>query len=65
MWPVIGAPFVATNDSHYVDQDDASAHDALLCVQTNATLDDNTRFKFDGSGYYVKSSEEMRKLFPE
>ena len=61
----VGAPLVATNDSHYVNEDDASAHDALLCVQTNATLDDNTRFKFDGSGYYVKSSEEMRKLFPE
>ena len=37
----------------------------MLCVQTNATLDDDTRFKFDGSGYYVKSSEEMRKIFPQ
>ena len=36
-----------------------------MCVQTNATLDDETRFRFDGSGYYIKSSEEMRKLFPE
>ncbi len=61
----IGAPLVATNDSHYVNKEDSSAHDALLCVQTNATLDDETRFKFDGSGYHVKSSEEMRKLFPE
>ena len=61
----LGAPLVATNDSHYVNKEDASAHDALLCVQTNATLDDNTRFKFEGSGYHVKSSEEMRKLFPE
>ncbi len=61
----IEAPLVATNDSHYVNKNDSSAHDALLCVQTNATLDDNTRFKFDGSGYHVKSSEEMRKLFPE
>ena len=61
----IKAPLVATNDSHYVNKDDSSAHDALLCVQTNATLDDDTRFKFDGSGYHVKSSEEMRKLFPE
>jgi len=61
----IGAPLVATNDSHYVNKEDSSAHDALLCVQTNATLDDDTRFKFDGSGYHVKSSEEMRKLFPE
>ena len=61
----IDAPLVATNDSHYVEQLDSSAHDALLCVQTNATLDDENRFKFEGSGYYVKSSEEMRLLFPE
>ena len=61
----IGAPLVATNDSHYVNPEDSSAHDALLCVQTNATLDDENRFSFDGSGYYVKSSEEMRKLFPQ
>jgi len=61
----IGAPLVATNDSHYVEQVNSSAHDALLCVQTNATLDDENRFKFEGSGYYVKSSEEMRELFPE
>lgn len=61
----IGAPLVATNDSHYVEQINSSAHDALLCVQTNATLDDENRFKFEGSGYYVKSSEEMRELFPE
>ena len=55
---------MAANDSHYVHSDDASAHDALLCVQTNATLDDENRFKFDGSGFYIKSSEEMRDLFP-
>ncbi len=61
----IGAPLVATNDSHYVEQENSSAHDALLCVQTNATLDDESRFKFEGSGYYIKSSEEMRDLFPE
>jgi DNA polymerase-3 subunit alpha len=61
----IGAPLVATNDSHYVHPEDSSAHDALLCVQTNATIDDNTRFKFEGQGYYVKSSDEMRNLFPQ
>jgi DNA polymerase-3 subunit alpha len=61
----IGAPLVATNDSHYVHTEDSSAHDALLCVQTNATIDDNTRFKFEGQGYYVKSSDEMRNLFPQ
>ncbi len=61
----INAPLVATNDSHYVNNLDASAHDALLCVQTNATLQDETRFRFQGEGYYVKSSKEMRELFPE
>ena len=61
----IGAPLVAANDSHYVEANGADAHDALLCVQTNRTLDDPDRFKFDGSGYYVKSAEEMRQLFPE
>ncbi len=61
---LIDAPLVAANDSHYVEENGAEAHDALLCVQTNRTLDDESRFKFDGSGYYVKSSEEMRTLFP-
>jgi len=61
----IDAPLVATNDSHYVNKEDASSHDALLCVQTNATIEDENRFKFEGEGYYVKSSEEMRKLFPD
>ena len=62
---LIDAPLVAANDSHYVEENGAEAHDALLCVQTNRTLDDENRFRFDGSGYYVKSAEEMRKLFPE
>ena len=62
---IIEAPLVAANDSHYVEENGAEAHDALLCVQTNRTLDDESRFRFDGSGYYVKSSEEMRKLFPQ
>ena len=61
----INAPLVAANDSHYVAKDDSSAHDALLCVQTNATMEDEDRFKFDGEEYYVKSSEEMRELFPD
>jgi len=61
----INAPLVAANDSHYVSKNDSSAHDALLCVQTNATMEDEERFKFDGEEYYVKSSEEMRQLFPD
>ncbi|WP_156759297.1 DNA polymerase III subunit alpha [Microbacterium karelineae] len=56
-------PLVATNDSHYTHQHDAGAHEALLCVQSGSTLDDPNRFKFDGDGYYIKSSAEMRHLF--
>ncbi|MFJ2087535.1 DNA polymerase III subunit alpha [Micromonospora chokoriensis] len=54
---------LATNDSHYVTQDQAQAHEALLCVQSGKTLDDPKRFKFDGDGYYLKSSQEMRAIF--
>lgn len=56
----LGLKPVATNDSHYVTQDQADTHAALLCVQAGKTLDDPTRFKFDGDGYYLKSAEEMR-----
>ncbi|MGC9155909.1 MAG: DNA polymerase III subunit alpha [Ferrimicrobium sp.] len=59
----IGAPLVATNDSHYVHREDHMAHDALLCIQTGATLNDENRFKFDGSEHYVKTAAEMRELF--
>ncbi len=61
----IGAPLLATNDSHYTHRDDAVAHDALLCVQTGSTMDDPNRFKFDGSEHYLKSAAEMRSLFAE
>ncbi|RSM78764.1 DNA polymerase III subunit alpha [Amycolatopsis sp. WAC 01375] len=54
---------LATNDSHYVTQDQAGAHSALLCVQSGKTLDDPGRFKFDGDGYYLKSAEEMRRYW--
>ena len=61
----IGAPLVATNDSHYCSRADAISHDALLCVQTGATIDDPKRFKFDGDEHYLKSATEMRSLFAE
>jgi DNA polymerase III subunit alpha len=61
----IGAPLLATNDSHYTHRDDAVAHDALLCVQTGSTMDDPNRFKFEGSEHYLKSAAEMRSLFAE
>ncbi len=59
------APLLATNDSHYTRPEDAQAHDALLCVQTKATIDQPNRFKFKGSGHYLKSAAEMRRLFAE
>ncbi|WP_308268635.1 DNA polymerase III subunit alpha [Yinghuangia soli] len=58
-------PLLATNDSHYVTEDQADAHDNLLCVGVGKNKDDPNRFKFNGSGYYIKSSEEMRSLFGE
>src|SRR5262245_16924999 len=61
----LGLPLLATNDSHYLNKDDAASHEALLCVQTGKTLDDPTRFKFDGHGFYVKSAEEMFEVFPD
>jgi DNA polymerase-3 subunit alpha len=61
----LDAPLLATNDSHYTCQDDAVAHDALLCVQTGSTIDDPNRFKFDSDQHYLKSAAEMRALFAE
>ena len=59
----LDAPLLATNDSHYTHRDDHVAHDALLCVQTNSSMDDPKRFKFDGEEHYLKSAAEMRRLF--
>jgi DNA polymerase-3 subunit alpha len=59
------APLLATNDSHYTHRSDATAHDALLCVQTGATIDDPNRFKFEGEEHYLKTAAEMRELFRE
>jgi DNA polymerase III subunit alpha len=56
---------VVTNDLHYVDAQDASSHDVLLCVQTGKQLDSPKRMKFDSQEYYLKSSEEMAGLFPD
>ncbi|TDC10583.1 DNA polymerase III subunit alpha [Streptomyces sp. 8K308] len=55
----LGIPPIVTNDSHYTYSHEASAHDALLCVQTGKNLSDPDRFRFDGTGYYLKSPAEM------
>lgn len=59
----LGIPPLATNDCHYVHETDSANHEALLCIQTGKTLSDPTRFKFDGSGYYLKSAAEMRAIW--
>ncbi|MBW3562620.1 MAG: DNA polymerase III subunit alpha, partial [Actinobacteria bacterium] len=56
---------VATNDSHYTKPDDWETHDALLCVQTGAQLQDEDRFRFKGREFYLRSSQVMRELFRE
>jgi DNA polymerase III subunit alpha len=56
---------VVTNDSHYTEQEDHEAHDALLCIQTGSKKDDPDRFRFKGDQFYVKPAEEMHALFPD
>ncbi len=58
-------PLLATNDSHYVHQEGSVAHDALLCVQTGAQVDDPKRFRFETDQHYLKTAAEMRALFAE
>lgn len=65
----LNLPLVATNDLHYTHEHDAKAHEALLAIQSGSTLLEPTydnggsRFAFSGSGYYLKSPQEMRELF--
>ena len=58
-----GIPFVATNDVHYVRQEDAEAQDVLMCIQTGATIDEEDRMRFSNDQFYLKSEDEMRKIF--
>ncbi len=61
----LGLPLVATNDLHYTKPEDATAHAALLCVQSGSTLMDPNRFKFDAEDFYLKSPAEMRRVWRE
>ncbi|MFG2979174.1 DNA polymerase III subunit alpha [Streptomyces sp. NPDC048331] len=61
----LGIPLLATNDAHYVLEDHADAHDNLLCIGVGKNKDDPNRFRFNGSGYYLKTAEQMRELFSE
>jgi DNA polymerase-3 subunit alpha len=58
----LNIPPVVTNDSHYTHEYQSEAHDVLLCVQTASNVSDPNRFRFGGSGYYLKSAEEMRAV---
>ena len=59
-----GLPLVVTNDAHYLRREDAKMQDVLLCIQTGKTVDDANRMRFQGDEFYLKSEEELRKLFP-
>ncbi len=59
----LNLPIVATNDSHYLEQRDAPAHDVLLCIGTGKTVADTSRMKFYSDQFYVKSAEEMYELW--
>jgi DNA polymerase-3 subunit alpha len=58
-------PLVATNDAHYINKEDASAHDLLLCIGTNSTIHDENRLKMAGDFLYLKSPEEMIELYSD
>ena len=56
-------PLAATNDVHYVNRSDAEAHDVLLAIQTATTVDDENRMRFPNDQFYLKSEDEMRRIF--
>ncbi|MCL0034632.1 DNA polymerase III subunit alpha [Dehalococcoidia bacterium] len=60
-----GLPLVATNDTHYIDRDDAPLHDILLCIQTNSTIHDEKRLRMADDSFYLKSPQEMADLWSE
>src|SRR5271156_5446320 len=61
----LGLPLVATNDSHYLCEDDAHAQDVMLCIQTGKSIHDTARMKFDGTQFFVKNHDEMYRVFKD
>ena len=59
-----GIELVATNDIHYTYAEDEKPHDMLLCIQTGKKISDENRMRYEGGQYYIKSEEEMQRLFP-
>lgn len=60
-----GVKVIATNDSHYVEEDDYLPHDILLCVNTGRKLNEANRFKFPSSDFYFKTQDQMGHLFKD
>jgi len=58
-------PLIATNDAHYMKREDAFSHEVLLCIQTGKTLNDENRMKFATKEFYLKSAQEMERLFTD
>ena len=61
----IGLPMVATNDSHYLCEDDAHAQDVMLCIQTGKSIQETNRMKFEGTQFFVKNADEMLRVFKD
>jgi len=61
----LGLPMIATNDSHYLCEEDAHAQDVMVCIQTGKSIQDANRMKFQGTGFYVKSHDEMYRVFKD
>src|SRR5579862_2052869 len=61
----LGLPLVATNDSHYLCEDDAHAQDVMVCIQTGKSIQDTNRMKFEGNQFFVKSHDEMYRVFKD
>ena len=60
----IDAELVVTNDCHYITKEDSKVQSILMCIQTNHTINDEDRMRFETEEFYVKTEEEMRELFP-
>ncbi|MCH7726816.1 MAG: DNA polymerase III subunit alpha, partial [Planctomycetes bacterium] len=61
----LNLPLVATNDAHYLCKTDAEPHDVLLCIGTGSLLEDDKRLKFETQEFYVKTRDEMARVFPD
>ena len=60
----LSIPLVVTNDVHYIMEEDAVPHDLLLCIQTGKRVSDSDRMRYEGGQYYLKSEQEMARIFP-